>query len=308
MSRILIATNGPQDWRRALADPATQWRDGFSAKAVARSWEHAQAVPPEIAALLGRQVALQLAIAEHKVALPGGQAASQCDVFALLEADGQQVAMTVEAKVDEPFGPLLGDWRKGASAGKAARLAAICAVLDLPDPPDALRYQLFHRTAAAVLEARRFRRPVAAMVVQSFSPTSSGRADFDAFARYAGLALPATGMATRRLPCGTELRLGWAAGDPAFLRPDPASAPAGTPPARGRAAPAPGKAVPGRATPGNAAPGNPPARATQGNAPAPAAGARPPAKPPQGNAAAKPRAGTPAGRPPRPAPPKGKGG
>lgn len=41
--------------------------------------------------------------------------------------------------------------------------------LDLPEPvPGHIRYQLLHRSASAVLEAKKFHAPVAAMVVQSF--------------------------------------------------------------------------------------------------------------------------------------------
>ncbi len=225
MARIFAATRGPEGWQNHLGDPDRHWRAGFSAMSTARCWEHWQEVPPEIAALLGRQVTLQLALVEHKVPLPGSTLGdTQCDVFALVRADGRDVALAVEAKVDEPFGPTVGDWLDGAGQGKLRRLAALCDLLDTADPPDGdLRYQLFHRTAAAVIEARRFHRPVAAMVVQSFSPGGRWRDDFLAFAAGIGAPVGADGTGRKRLRCGIELVLGWAAGEQRFREPLPAA-------------------------------------------------------------------------------------
>lgn len=225
MARIFAATRGPEGWKAHLGDPDRHWRPGFSAMAAARSWEHWQDVPPEIAALLGREVTLQLALVEHKVPLPGSTVGdTQCDVFALVRADSRDMALAVEAKVDEPFGQTVGEWLDGAGPGKRTRLAALCELLDIPDPPPrALRYQLFHRTAAAVIEARRFHRPVAAMVVQSFSPTARWHGDFAAFAAHVGAPVGDGGTGHRRLPCGTGLILGWAAGEQRFREPLPAA-------------------------------------------------------------------------------------
>jgi hypothetical protein len=47
---------------------------------------------------------LQLAIAEHKVDLPGGQAASQCDVWAIVKTSAGMLSLAVEAKAREAFG------------------------------------------------------------------------------------------------------------------------------------------------------------------------------------------------------------
>lgn len=77
--------------------------------AAALSWEAAKGVPPEIAELLGGSAELLLAIPEHKVSLPGGSRESQCDVFALVRTFGETMAIAVEAKVSEPFGPTVGE-------------------------------------------------------------------------------------------------------------------------------------------------------------------------------------------------------
>lgn len=185
--------------------------------ATARSWE--AGFPPEIAGILGPQAELQLCIAEHKVPLPGGGFPSQCDVFALAHAGGRDMAVAVEAKVDEPFGPTLGEWMAKPSPGKQARLGAILDWLGLSAGADlgALRYQLFHRSGAAIAEARRFRRPVAAMVVQSFSPHAAWFDDFAAFCALFGHSPSADTGVDVPLPDGLVLRLGWARGDPRYL-------------------------------------------------------------------------------------------
>ncbi len=184
--------------------------------AAALAWEAADGTPPEIAAILGNRVELLLAIPEHKVAMKGRGHASQCDIFALVRADDQTCAVAVEAKVDESFGPTVGKWLVDASPGKADRLRDICALLGLGTPDGALRYQLFHRTAAAVLEAQRFKTDRAAMVVQSFSPEHRWFEDFAAFAALFGLEAERGRPLTCTLPSGLPLTLGWASGSPEF--------------------------------------------------------------------------------------------
>jgi hypothetical protein len=215
---ILIPTSGPLDWQKLLGDPDKHWKPGRSAMAVAHSWEAAPGLPPEVAALLGDDAELLLAIPEHKVALPGRGADSQCDVFALVRAGGETIAVAVEGKVDEAFGPTVGEWLTDASEGKRQRLASISTLLGTSRPiPETLRYQLFHRSAAAILEARRFGCPRAAMIVQSFSPIDACFADYEQFAAFLGLSAAAEAAATLALPDGTRFTLGWARGDQRFL-------------------------------------------------------------------------------------------
>ncbi|MGV8989198.1 MAG: DUF6946 family protein [Cypionkella sp.] len=218
MSKIFVPTQGPEDWRRLLAGPEKHWRRGYSAMAAALSWEAAKGLPAEIRAILGLDAELLLAIPEHKVALPGGQRESQCDVFALVKSAKQTCAVAIEAKVNETFGPTIGEWMLEASSGKITRLTAVCEMLGAPyPPPPNLRYQLFHRTAAAVVEANRFMTDAAAMVVHSFSQEHRWFDDFGSFSKYIGLN-PSIGEAmTKMLPNGKPLTLGWATGDPRFL-------------------------------------------------------------------------------------------
>ncbi len=217
MMKILIPTRGPRDWQRLLADPVKHWRAGYSAMATARSWEAAQGLPPEILQILGEGAELVFAIPEHKVPLPGGRRESQCDVFALVRTASSTVALAVEAKVAEPFDRTIAAWLGEGSPGKRQRLAAICALLGCPEPPGHLRYQLFHRTAAAIIEADCLHAGAAAMIVQSFSQEHRWFEDFAAFCDFLGIHAERAAPLSRDLPDGRNLILGWATGDPGFL-------------------------------------------------------------------------------------------
>ncbi len=223
MSLIYVPTNGPEDWRHLLADPVKHWRAGYSAMALACCWEAAAGLPPEISAMfapLGEPAELLLGLPEHKVPLPGStRGSSQNDLFALVRAADATFAVAVEGKVDEPFDKSLDDWLVDASPGKRERLAFIADALGLTEPlPGDVHYQLLHRTASAVIEARRFKTDAAAMIVHSFSPTGKW---FDAFARFLALfELQAERGRLHRLPLNEAkpLYVGWAAGDRQFLQ------------------------------------------------------------------------------------------
>lgn len=217
MSRILIPSRGPGDWRDLLADPAKHWRAGYSAMAAAHSWEAADGLPPEIAALFCPGAELIFAIPEHKVPMPGRGRDSQCDIFALIRTDAGTVATAIEAKVSEPFGPTIADWLVETSREKLGRLASIRELVGCEQPRGDLRYQLFHRTAAAVLEAERMGATGAAMIVQSFSHGDRWRDDFNAFADFLGATPGPRSVRALTLPGGKILTLGWARGDERFL-------------------------------------------------------------------------------------------
>ncbi len=173
----------------------------------------------------GNEPDLLLALPEHKVPLPGGsRGESQNDLFALVRVGEQTLAVTIEGKVDEPFGQLLGEWKANASPGKRQRLAFLCDRLGLPEeqlPPD-LPYQLLHRTVSALIEADRFKTDAAAMIVHSFSPQ---RRWLDTFARFVSLfdcAAEPDKLVLVRPHATRPLYVGWACGDPQFLAGDEA--------------------------------------------------------------------------------------
>ena len=209
---ILVNSRGPEDWRDRLTKPVLHWKPRHSAMETALAWENASGLPDEIAALFPDAQLIQ-AIAEFPVALPGGKRPSFTDVFALIADREGLMAVMVEAKCNEPFGPTLGEWRMDASLGKADRLSFLCETLGLGPGKlaDTLRYQLLHRTASAILTAQHYRVRRAAMVVQSFSPDRAWLDDFIQFAALFGIATPTTDrLHDADRPSGIALRLGWA--------------------------------------------------------------------------------------------------
>jgi hypothetical protein len=181
---FLVPTSGVDNWKELLADPDKQWREGYSAHSLATRWQGAGGFPPEIASLLHTQptfadVEMLLGIPEHKVPLPGGARASQTDLWALGRTPDDLVSIAVEGKVRESFNPTLAEWMLDESAGKTTRWNALCDLLGLSvDCDRSLRYQLVHRTASAVIEAKRFRAGKAVLAVHSFSGQQDGFADF----------------------------------------------------------------------------------------------------------------------------------
>ena len=196
MKRIYVPTTSPENWQQLLAEPQKQWRSGYSARELAECWEAASGFPASIQTMLAgsalpalRKLDLILAIPEHKVDLPGGGHPSQNDLFVLGKAaDGELVSIMIEGKVAESFGSTLETWLIKASDGKRARLKFLCEALGLTqEPPGQIRYQLFHRTVSAILEARRFNARYAMMIVHSFSPEKAWFADYTAFLELFGV-------------------------------------------------------------------------------------------------------------------------
>ena len=216
--RIFLPTNSAEDWRALLADPDKHWRAGYSARTAAEHWEKSPGLPPEIDAVFQRAslgpAELLVAFPEWKTPLPGGRRESQTDILALVRTPSGVFVAGVEAKVAEPFGPTVGEWLENASNGKLERLEFLKRTLGLEGNIATLRYQLLHRTAAALIEAERFGAAGAAMIVQSFSPVSAWKDDFEVFAEAMGMK---SGKA-RTSPNGRPLILAWAQGPYATVR------------------------------------------------------------------------------------------
>ena len=116
----------------------------------------------------------------------------------------------VEAKVDESFGPLVHEWND-YTPGKLRRLAGLLDRLKLKSKLiGSLRYQLFHRTAATLIEAEEVGAREAALVVQSFDRNRAGFADFVAFADAFGTPVLKPGeLSQPKETGGVTIRLGW---------------------------------------------------------------------------------------------------
>lgn len=219
MTRIVSASLGAAVWRAGLADPYLHWRRTRSAWEMAVSWESERAsesgLPHEIHAALNahptfRNPRLLLGVVEHRVMLDTLKTPSQNDLWCMLITDEGQVSVAVEAKAGEEFDKRLQDWLASESEGKERRLAFLCRELGVSGVPDQnLRYQLFHRAASAVLEAKRWRVGKALMLVQSFKESGTSWQDYADFAALLGLTVGRNIVSGPVKASGVDLYLSW---------------------------------------------------------------------------------------------------
>lgn len=80
-----------------------------------------------------------------------------------------------------------------------------------------MRYQLLHRTASALIEARRFHAQTAVLLVHSFSQTDAWHADYQSFSSLFGIAGSSGVIEDAGKHEGIQLFLGWVRGDARFL-------------------------------------------------------------------------------------------
>lgn len=221
---IYTPSAGTQSWQAFLADPEKQWKTGYSAKALAYCWEEASGFPKEIKELFETydgddfvDIVPTLVLPEHKVPLPGGSTQSQNDAFVLARTPDDLISITIEGKVSEPFGETLGKWNT-QSKGKITRLEYLKEQLGLPDEIDPnIRYQLLHRTASAIIEAKRFHASKAVMIVHSFSQENEWLENYQAFVRLYGKEAGIGELVHATTILGIDLYLGWAKGDTRYL-------------------------------------------------------------------------------------------
>lgn len=218
LPRVHVPIKRPEDAIPHLGSP-THWQPGRSAKCVADSWFGANDIPQSVAVVLDgdpvfRSARLIDAFLERAVDLGDGATPSQTDLMAIVGLENGLGVLAVEAKVDETFGPTVDEWLADTSrdtSQKLTRLKSLCAIVGLNEAASGtLRYQLLHRTASAVLEAKRYRARHAAMLVQSFCPKGSWHKDFTAFARAAGFGDVPVGSISSPKDCdGVSLQIGW---------------------------------------------------------------------------------------------------
>lgn len=220
MSKIYVPATSAEQWAQFLAEPVKHWRQGFSARTLAYSWQEAAGFPSEVGSVLAPQfpaAEVLLALPEHKVPLPGGSRSSQTDLWVLARSGSSLVSIAVEGKVSEPFGPTVQEWQAEASAGKSQRLAYLVNLLGLQSAPDTLRYQLLHRTASAIIEAQRFNAAHAVMLVHSFSQSGEWFQDYAAFVALMGGTAEAGKLVSVGDRSGVSLHLAWVSGNAAYL-------------------------------------------------------------------------------------------
>jgi len=106
---------------------------------------------------------------------------------------------------------------KKESPGKRKRIGFIQSKLELGHVPEDIRYQLLHRTAAAVVEAERFEAQHAVILVHSFSDSDMWFEDFARYADLYGLHAELNRTESKALNSGITLHLAWAKGESDFL-------------------------------------------------------------------------------------------
>ena len=179
----------PEDWQQFLADPEKHWRDGFSAKSLAFAWQNAQDFPPKVKSVFDKSIIRQvhsidllMGFPEYKVPLWGGARASQNDIFLLCTNEDGLLPIMVEGKVEESFGPLVEEWLSERHLLTHERLEYLTEILNLKNKDvNKIRYQLLHRTASAIIEAKRFCSRQAMMLVHSFSKSNASFSDYEKY-------------------------------------------------------------------------------------------------------------------------------
>jgi hypothetical protein len=180
------------DWLR-YAPPKRgerQWKDERSAKELAKAWvgDGTPTPPRELVGLLtstfGTGIRFDEAKPECVVILDDFAGEHRnCDLVVLCSAEGRRIVINVEAKADEPFGDLIGEYydrTDGCTSNVPARIRQLSRALFGREPDDAirkLRYQLLHAAAATLITAAESRADMGLFLVHEFwSPRlNSGR-------------------------------------------------------------------------------------------------------------------------------------
>jgi hypothetical protein len=219
--RLHVPLEEREDVVRHLGKQEQHWKAGRSAHALASLWCTQNGIPNTVAQLLTSHAEFRSAelidgFMEKKVDLGSDGHASQTDMLAILGLECGLAIAAVEGKAGESFGETVQIWiRENGSAESLARkekrLLALCQTLGLSqEAAMPLRYQLLHRTASAIYEAKRYRTKLAVMLVHSFSDDENGFSDFIAFLTAVGFRAPTAGVLAGPVTLdGISLYAGW---------------------------------------------------------------------------------------------------
>lgn len=220
----------PEEWKQLLADPDKHWKTGHSAKALAYCWQEATDFPQSVKRVfknsgleLFQNTELLMGLPEYRVPLPGGKRASQNDIFLLAKGNSRLISIAVEGKAGESFGKVVADWKLRDRGGKKRRLSFLCRELQLDENAvDHIRYQLLHRTASAVIQAKRFRAENALMLVHSFSRTKyqedEAFQDYCQFLKLFAIKGRQNFLSFAKNINGIDLYFGWIKGEKKYLK------------------------------------------------------------------------------------------
>ena len=225
MPKYFAPADKPTDWQRLLAKPDAHWQTGYSARSLAYSWTEARGFPIEVQAVRAeskseclRDLEFLIGIPEHEVPLPGGRRPSQNDIFALAKGSDGLVSIAVEGKVSESFDKPVDERFAEPTPGQSTRLEFLLKLLELDrDAVGGIGYQLLHRTASAVIEAKRFGARHAVMVVHSFGQELEHFEDCAAFVGLYGQNAAANRLVEARCVGDVTLYLAWVVGNAEYI-------------------------------------------------------------------------------------------
>jgi hypothetical protein len=199
------------------------WKAGYSAQELAVAWAGAgNSFPPRVRAVLDtapEYVGADLidGFFEREVELGTAGRNSQTDLMIIAGLREQLAVIAVEGKAEESFATRVSEWNTKPT--KQRRLDHLCHTLHLdPENVGDLRYQLFHRAASSIYEAKRYRCKHALMLVHSFSPTHRWFEDFAAFAGAMGVPVERPDRCSPAVVReGISFRLAWASDSPHII-------------------------------------------------------------------------------------------
>lgn len=222
------------DWKLITKNHENESR---SAYLVGQQWLGASgkfpsAVHKVISTLSPIQLRPSFSVAEHITVLDTLISPSRTDLMVYCqEGKSGTAVIAVEGKVTESFDEPIRFWIRdkrqsrqlqsledlkpfAINPGKQQRLNWLCERLELSlDKQSEIRYQLLHRTVAALLEARHIGANTAIMLVQSFAECSENWNDYLKFSTEMGFnpTQPNSITESKVLPRfpGIAVRLGW---------------------------------------------------------------------------------------------------
>jgi hypothetical protein len=177
-----------RSWSRPKED--YQWRAGRSAMELARSWFTAPqpVLPPEVRELLdshpdSRGAVLEEGWPERVTKLPFRGEGRNHDLVAVGSVGPRRLLLSVEGKVDEPLGDLVGSyWRKSQKTAKSKAWKRIDALLEAAfgsgasanaKPWSELRYQMLTALVGTAIEAANRKCDFAVFCVHEFVTESA---------------------------------------------------------------------------------------------------------------------------------------
>jgi hypothetical protein len=172
--------NSIEEWK-AFSPPASQdlhWVDGRSAKELAKAWFNDTGkpkVPKELSLLFQSDsrtvyLVIESAVPECKTNLDTFGKGRVHDLLLIGKTGNEKVVISIEAKVDETFGPTLRERRRNNPVNSKIyrRISHLSEALFSKGNYDQLRYQLLHGIGGTLIEAKKQGAAFAVFVVHEF--------------------------------------------------------------------------------------------------------------------------------------------